>query len=388
VLSVPLVPGTNRYLGTRYQSGSTFGNGTQHFGVNVEVENLSEVSAIKNAAEDYYAKLRSSYSEYLEKERYTDKKRAIGDKIKVFVFWLFLLTVSQILPLSIHSVLSPYLQTFRIFGIGINPLILINVVLLGVLGITRFLNEEFLVYAGIGRRKSELKLSRLQLAFMGLFSVLKNIEMYSETSDSERVRECQEHLDIFSESLPFEMLYSNDFLSPKSTVTMEVLFSDSDANLIPWLRLTDFQMESVNAVRGFYQNIRKRLANCDSITLVKNALERLALAYYAYIKLPNQSEQLFDEFRRINSNLPKSERRSSRKTILDKLRENGPIYFFISYIIWAIVIAILMSLPLMLFGISRKQMIIPILIAAVMLAYNDANKDVNVKTDEKTKLTN
>jgi hypothetical protein len=339
---------------------------------------------------EYYETLKDSYVLECKEEKKSDLKRHIGNKFNSLLIVLFILTVSQLIPLSILNILPEGYKVIPFYKIDIPTIIPINVAILLILKLLHHFNKENLVYAFIRDRKKQTRISPLQKAFSTIFTCLIKLRAYSETNDESQIKEAGEHYYIFQFMLPYDMFLEDKYLSPSDR---EVLQKDYRENYLPWFNLTGEQINDIETVKCFLRQLRERIYNKKGISDIMPALEALSVVYYSALKNKDFLKQKFLEFKQQVKTIPPLEIASKPtqmrieekvNAFFLKIEKNYLLYFSISFIGSLVAAFLLVYWPCRAFFNVSPETLAPVVFAtAITLAFMDTQRNVKTDLDDK-----
>ena len=336
---------------------------------------------------EYYETLKDSYVLACKEEKNVDFKSSLGYKLNSLLIVLFILTFSQVVPLSILNLLPEAYKLIPFYKIDIPTIIPINVVILLILKFLHYLNEEHLVYTFLHDRKGKERIRPLQKAFSAIFTCLIKLKAYCETKDEFQIKEAKNHYFTFRRMIPYELLFE-DKDRPVHSIN-EILSKNYRQNYLPWFNLAKEQIADIETVKYFMLQLKNRLVNRNGISDIIPSLEALAVVYYSALKDKDSINNNFLEFKQKAKTIPSFEPvpkspqiRTKEKVsaFLEKVQKNYLLYFALSFITHLVIVFFVVYLPCRVFFDVAPKMLAPVVFAtAITLAFMDANK--NVKTD-------
>lgn len=336
---------------------------------------------------EYYETLKDSYVLACKGEKSIDFKSKIGHRFDSLLIILFILTFSQIIPLSILNLLPKAYKLIPFYKIDIPTIIPINIVILLILKLLHYLNNEHLVYAFLHDRKGRERIGPLQKAFSAIFTCLIKLKAYCETNDEVQVKEAIEHYFTFQEMIPYQLLFEDEDRQLHNI--NEILSKNYRHNYLPWFKFTGVQLDDIETVKYFMIQLKNRLINRKGISDIIPSLEAFSVVYYSSLKDKDAINQNFLEFKQraktipIFEPAPKSPQVKIKEKVeafYVKVQKNSLLYFALAFFTYLVIAFIFVYWPCRAFFDVSPKMLAPVVFAtAITLACMDTNK--NVKTD-------
>jgi len=341
---------------------------------------------------EYYETLRDSYILARKEEKNVRFKRELGYRFRSLIIVLFILTFSQIIPLSILSLLPESYKIIPFYKLKIPTIIPINIIILSILKLLHYLNKEHLVDAGIKHKKEEKRIGPLQEAFSALFTCLIKLKAYSETNDYSQLKEAKEHFFHFEFMHPYELFFEDRYFIDS---TNSIFLKEYRETHLPWFNLSREQIDNIETFRYFLQQSEHRIHSRKQINDIIPSLEALSFVYYSAIKNKDFIIQNFIQFKQkakeipsfqLPAELPQVRIKQKIGEFLEKVQKNYLLYFAISFITHLVIVFVVVYVPCRVFFDVDPKVLAPIVFAtAITLAFMDTNK--NVKTNLNRKET-